>query len=161
IYIGINPMISHGHTVAMPNPAPTIKATAARGEVWVIDPRQSETAGFASHHMAPLPGTDYAILAYLVRDLLREGADAEVLAGRVADAEALRAAVAPFDAQRAARISGVSTDQLAALLASVRKAGRLAVETGTGVTMSEGANLTQWLAWALMILTDSMNRPGG
>ena len=27
--------------------------------------------------------------------------------------------------------------------------------------MSAGANVTQWLAWALMILTGSMNRPGG
>lgn len=161
LYIGINPMVSHGHTVAMPNPAPTIKAAAARGEVWVIDPRENETAAFASRHMAPLPGTDYAILAYLVRDLLREGADPEVLANRAVEVEALRAAVEPFDAASAARISGVSTAELADLLASVRKAGRLAVETGTGVTMSEGANLTQWLAWALMILTDSMNRPGG
>lgn len=161
VYIGINPMISHGHTVAMPNPAPTIKAAAARGEVWVIDPRESETAGFASRHMAPLPGTDYAILAYLVRALLREGADAAVLASRTVDADALRAVVEPFDAAHAARLSGVATGDLADLLASVRKGGRLAVETGTGVTMSEGANLTQWLAWVLMILTDSMNRPGG
>ena len=44
---------------------------------------------------------------------------------------------------------------------AVRGAGRLAVETGTGVTMARSANVTQWLAWALMILTDSMNRPGG
>ena len=27
--------------------------------------------------------------------------------------------------------------------------------------MARSANVTQWLAWALMILTDSMNRPGG
>jgi anaerobic selenocysteine-containing dehydrogenase len=27
--------------------------------------------------------------------------------------------------------------------------------------MSASANVTQWLAWAVMILTDSMNRPGG
>ena len=27
--------------------------------------------------------------------------------------------------------------------------------------MAASANVTQWLAWALMILTDSMNRPGG
>ncbi|CAN7551729.1 molybdopterin-dependent oxidoreductase [Phenylobacterium sp. LjRoot225] len=160
LYIGINPMISHGHTVAMPNPAPTIKAAAARGEVWVIDPRQSETAGFASHHMAPRPGADYAILAYLVRDLLAVGVDPEVL-GRTVDAEALAAAVAPFDLAHASEISGVAEAELTALLASVRRAGRLAVETGTGVTMSDGANLTQWLAWVLMILTDSMNRPGG
>jgi anaerobic selenocysteine-containing dehydrogenase len=31
IYIGINPMVSHGHTIAMPNPAMTIRATARRG----------------------------------------------------------------------------------------------------------------------------------
>jgi anaerobic selenocysteine-containing dehydrogenase len=161
VYIGINPMISHGHTVAMPNPAPTIKAAAARGEVWVIDPRFSDTAGFANRHMAPRPGTDYAVLAYLVRELLREGADPDVLARRTVDAHGLHVAVEPFDRARAAEIAGVAPEELADLLASVRRAGRLAVETGTGVTMSVGANLTQWLAWVLMILTDSMNRPGG
>ena len=37
----------------------------------------------------------------------------------------------------------------------------MAIETGTGITMAASANVTQWLAWALEILTDSMNRPGG
>jgi anaerobic selenocysteine-containing dehydrogenase len=161
IYIGINPMVSHGHTVAMPNPALTIRAAAAAGEVWVIDPRHTETARFASRHMAPRPGTDYAILAWLVRELLDKGADRDVLAHHTVDAEILRAAVAPFDRARAAEIAGVTDDELDALLASVRKAGRVAVETGTGVTMSAAANLTQWLAWVLMIVTDSMNRKGG
>jgi anaerobic selenocysteine-containing dehydrogenase len=41
-------------------------------------------------------------------------------------------------------------------------ADRVAIETGTGVTMTaDKANVTQWLAWVLMILTGSMNRPGG
>jgi anaerobic selenocysteine-containing dehydrogenase len=161
IYIGINPMVSHGHTVAMPNPAKTIRATAARGEVWVIDPIHTETARFASRHMAPRPGTDYAILAYLIRELLQDGANEEILARHTQDNAALRQAVAPFERERAAIIAGVSAEELDQLLASVRRAGRLAVETGTGVTMSDGANLTQWLAWVLMIITDSMNRPGG
>ena len=161
IYIGINPMVSHGHTVAMPNPALTIRAAAERGEVWVIDPRHTETARFASRHMAPRPGTDYAILAYLVRELLQQGADADVLARLTQDGDALRRAVAPFDRERAVKMAGVSPEELELLLASVRKAGRVAVETGTGVTMSDGANLTQWLAWVLMIITDSMNRPAG
>ena len=37
----------------------------------------------------------------------------------------------------------------------------MAIDTGTGVTMAASANVTQWLAWVVMILTDSMNRPGG
>jgi anaerobic selenocysteine-containing dehydrogenase len=161
IYVGINPMVSHGHTVAMPNPALTIRATARRGEVWVIDPVRTETARFASGHMAPRPGTDYAVLAYLVREVLREGADRETLARRTVGSEALRAAVEPFGREHAAAVAGVSPEELSELLASVRKAGRLAVETGTGVTMSIASNITQWLAWALMIVTGSMNRPAG
>ena len=38
----------------------------------------------------------------------------------------------------------------------------MAIETGTGVTMTaDKANVTQWLAWVVMILTGSMNRRGG
>ena len=161
IFVGINPMVSHGHTIAMPNPASTIRATARRGEVWVIDPLHTETSGFASRHIAPRPGTDYAILAYLVRELLRAGADQEVLARSTVDSDVLRSAVEPFDLERVTAIAGLPAEELTALLASVRKAGRLAVETGTGVTMSVAANLTQWLAWVLMIVTGSMNRRGG
>ena len=61
----------------------------------------------------------------------------------------------------AARIADLEPEELAGLLAAVRAAGRVAIETGTGVTMAASANVTQWLAWALEILTDSMNRPGG
>jgi anaerobic selenocysteine-containing dehydrogenase len=161
IYIGVNPMVSHGHIIGMPNPALTIRTVAKRGEVWVIDPRRTETAKFANHHIAPRPGTDYAILGHLVREILCEGASQEVMTHRAVGAEALCAAVAPFNRARAAEIAGVSPDDLTTLLASVRKAGRLAVETGTGATMPATGNLTQWFAWALMIITDSMNRPGG
>ena len=161
IYIGINPMVSHGHTIAMPNPAQTIRTTARKGEVWVIDPLHTETAAFASRHLAPRPGTDYAILAYLVRELLGAEVDHGVLARNTVDGDLLRRAVEPFNLERVAALAGVPTEELTALLGSVRRAGRLAVETGTGVTMSVAANLTVWLGWVLMIITDSMNRLGG
>lgn len=158
VYLGTNPMVSHGHVVAMCNPALTIKAAARQGEVWVIDPRRSDTVGFATHHMAPLPGTDYAVLAYVVRELLAEGTPRAQLAAGV---EELRAAVAPFTLAHAAHVVGLAEAELNGFLASIRKAGRVAMEAGTGVTMSRGGNLTIWLAWVIMVLTDSMNRPGG
>ena len=161
LFIGINPMISHGHTVAMPNPAPIIKTVAAQGEVWVIDPRRSETAGFASRHIAPKPGADYAILAYIIRDLLRDGVHRETLERNCVGVDDLRTALEPFTCAYAAELTGLRESDLDDLLASVRKAGRLAVETGTGVTMSVAGNLTVWLAWVLMIITESMNRTGG
>jgi anaerobic selenocysteine-containing dehydrogenase len=159
VYLGVNPVVSHGHTTAMPSPTTTIRALRAHAQVWVVDPRRTETARLASHHLAPRPGTDYAILAYLVRELLREGAD--VLAHRTVDSGALQAAVEPYTLEHSAHVADVPADELAALVAAIRQTGRLAIETGTGITMSADANVVQWLAWIVMILTNSMNRPGG
>lgn len=159
VFAGVNPMVSHGHNIAVVNPAPIIKAVAERGEVWTIDPLRTKTADFATAHVAPRPGTDYAIFAHLLRELLAQ--DLAAPAQPVADLAALRAAVAPFDRERAAAIAGIEASDLDALFAALRRAGRVAVETGTGITMAASANVSQWLAWALMILTGSMNRPGG
>jgi anaerobic selenocysteine-containing dehydrogenase len=161
IVIGSNPVVSHGHSVAIPDPVSTLRELAGRAEVWVIDPRRTESARLATHHLAPRPGTDYAVLAFLVRELLRDGADQVVLAERTQDVDRLADAVEPFTRAHAARIADVDPEALDRLLASVRRVGRVAIDTGTGVTMAKSANVTQWLAWAVMILTDSMNRPGG
>jgi anaerobic selenocysteine-containing dehydrogenase len=158
MFIGSNPVVSHGHTVGLPNPRGAIRDLAKRAEVWVVDPRSTETARLATHHLAPRPGTDYAVLAYLVREVLRDGAECDVPAQ---DADVLAAAVDPFTLQHTAAIADVSEAQLSQLLTSIRRAGRIAVDTGTGITMSASANVTQWLSWALLILTGSMNRPGG
>ncbi|MBL7486864.1 molybdopterin-dependent oxidoreductase [Frankia sp. AgB1.9] len=161
LFVGSNPVVSHGHTVAMPNPTGTLRALRERAEVWVIDPRHTETARLASRHLAARPGADCAILAYLVREILRDGADREVIARSTQDSAVLAAAVEPFTLERAAHTADVSPDDLRDLLDGVRRAGRLAVETGTGVTMAASANVTQWLGWALMAITGSLNQPGG
>ena len=161
VYVGVNPVVSHGHTSALPDPVSALRALRARADVWVLDPRRTETARLATRHLAPRPGTDYAVLAFLVREILRDGADREVLDHRTVGRDALADAVSPFTLEHAARIAGVEERELTELRDAVRRAGRMAVVTGTGVTMAASANVTQWLAWALMILTGSMNRPGG
>jgi len=161
VYVGVNPVVSHGHTSALPNPVSAIREMGKRADVWVVDPKRTETARLATQHLAPRPGTDYAVFAYLVREILQDDAVGEVVAHRTAGCDALAAAVGPFNSAHAATIAGVAETELIQLLDAVRRAGRLAIVTGTGLTMSAAANVTQWLAWALMIITDSMNRPGG
>jgi anaerobic selenocysteine-containing dehydrogenase len=157
--VGINPVVSHGHAISMPNPTGTVRDIAKRGQVWVIDPRHTETARLATGHLAPRPSTDHAVLAYLVREILRDGAKTDV---PVQGIDELAAAVEPFTLEYAATMADVPQADLARLCAAVRAAKCVAIETGTGVTMTaDRANVTQWLAWVLMILTGAMNRPGG
>jgi anaerobic selenocysteine-containing dehydrogenase len=162
LYIGVNPVVSHGHNIGLSDPVSAIRSLRSHAEVWVLDPRRTETARLATRHLAPRPGADYAVLAYLVRELLRDGADPDVRSRQVTGRDELAAAVEPFSAAHAADVSGLPEDDLAALLAAVRRAGPVAVHTGTGVTMgAENGNVTAWLVWVLMILTGAMNRPGG
>jgi anaerobic selenocysteine-containing dehydrogenase len=157
--VGLNPVVSHGHAISMPNPTGTVRDIAKRGQVWVIDPRRTETARLASGHLAPRPSTDHAVLAYLVREILRDGMKTDV---PVQGIDELAAAVEPFTLEHAARLADVPATELTRLCAAVRAAQCVAIETGTGVTMTaDRANVTQWLAWVLMILTGAMNQPGG
>src|SRR5262249_61596784 len=104
-----------------------------------------ETARLATRHLAPRPGTDYAILAFLIRELLRDGANADVLARQSTGRDELAAAVETFDAGHAAAVAGVTTDELDELLAAVRRAGPVAIHTGTGITMgAQRGNVGAW-----------------
>jgi len=162
LYIGVNPVVSHGHNIALSDPVSAIRAVRSHAEVWVLDPRATETARLANRHLAPRPGTDYAVLAYVIRELLKDGADREVLEHRCVGGADLAAALEPFDRRHVADLAGLPEGDLDELLAAVRRAGPVAIHTGTGVTMPGIAgNVTAWLAWVLMIVTGAMNRPGG
>lgn len=160
LYVGTNPMVSHAHNTGMFNPGAWLKAINKRGgEVWVIDPVRTETANYARGHIAAWPGKDYAVLAWIVRELLAEGPC--VPDQPVQHLDRLRDLLAGYDRAKAAAIAGVAEDEIEALLDAIRRHGTIAIETGTGTGMSPGGNLTVWFAWLILILTGSMNAKGG
>ena len=160
LYVGTNPMVSHAHNTGMFQPGMWLKAINKRGgEVWVIDPVRTETANYAKGHLAAYPGKDYAVLAWIVRELLDGGPlDPQQ---PVQNLDALRAMLAGYSRAMAAEISGVPEQQMQDLLDAVRRHKIVAIETGTGTGMSPGGNLTTWMCWLIMILTGSMNVKGG
>jgi anaerobic selenocysteine-containing dehydrogenase len=161
LYVGSNPVVSHGSFHGLCDPVSYLREVKARGEIWVIDVRRTETGRLATRHIRPRPGTDVAILGHAVRELLLDGAAHEHLALRSTGSEALAAAVARFDRTTAAAISGVEPSDLADLVSAIRRSGRLCVQTGTGISMGRAANTVEYLAWVLQIITESFERPGG
>ena len=161
IIVGSNPVVSHGQTLLMPNRIVRLRELTAGAELWVVDPRRTETARLATGHLQARPGTDHAIFGFLVREILRAGADHEYLDAHATGVEELTAMVERFDHAHVAELSGVAEEDLQQLLDAVRRAGRVAVLTGTGLSMADDANVANWFIWALEIITHSADRPGG
>jgi anaerobic selenocysteine-containing dehydrogenase len=172
IYLGSNPAVSNGYLTMLPDPQRRIRAFRRRGgQLWVIDPKRTQTAALADRHLAIRPGSDAVLLAWLIRELLggdsyagaRAGADQEDYVRMTDAAERARLweAVQPFTLEIASAETELSADLLLELLATVRAAGRLAVVAGTGITFGKHALLTEWLRWVLLIVTGSLDRRGG
>src|SRR5207237_4108888 len=43
LYIGVNPVVSHGHNIALSDPVTSIRKVREHADVWVLDPRLTET----------------------------------------------------------------------------------------------------------------------
>ncbi len=162
LLFGSNPVVSHGHSNAMPDPVRRFREFQDNGgALWVIDPRRTETAALADHHLQVRPGSDWLILGWLVRRLLEDHPAAATLNQRATGAESLAATVALFDDQLVSTSCDIAIESLEALLGAVLSAGRVSALTGTGVSMSASANVTEYLLWAFHIVTDSYDTPGG
>src|SRR5262245_4948637 len=70
LVLGTNPVVSHGQYNGFSDPVTRMREISGRGEVWVVDPRRTESAHHATRHVAIRPGTDHALLAHLVRVVL-------------------------------------------------------------------------------------------
>ena len=164
LLFGTNPVVSHGYGTTLADPVTRVREFRDRGgEVWVLDPRRTETAALADAHLAIRPGTDHLVLGWLVRELLDDGADVGELAHHCdpGDVTRLEHALAPYDIGRVARATDVEAGGLLALLDRVRRAGQVSAMCGTGVTMSRAGVVAEWLRWALLIVTGSVDRAGG
>ena len=164
IIVGQNPVVSHGYLTFLTDPIRRIREFRRKGgRLWVFDPRRTETARLADHHFAVTPGTDGLVLAWLIRELLASGADRAEIDAHTdpRDMQTLRDALAPFTLDVVSRLSGIDTTDLEELLAAIRSSGKVACMPGTGVTFGRDAVVTDWLVWLLMIVTGSLDRPGG
>lgn len=164
ILLGINPVVSHGHLNGFPNPVVKLRGlTEGDRELWVIDPRETETARLATRHIALRPGTDHLLIAHLVREILADGADHEYVDAHVSPDEVaeIAALVEPCTRETTSAWCDVPVELLDDLVAAVRRHGKISMQTGTGCTMQRTANLTEWMSWVLHIVTGSFDQRGG
>ncbi|MFC3898459.1 molybdopterin oxidoreductase family protein [Lentzea rhizosphaerae] len=84
-----------------------------RPQLVVVDPRRTPTAEAADVHLAPLPGTNLALMNGLVRALIERGwVDEEYISAHTLGFEKLKTAVEPYTPEHVASICRISPTDL-------------------------------------------------
>jgi anaerobic selenocysteine-containing dehydrogenase len=151
LLIGVNPLVAMSGGIPQGNPGRFLSDALARGlQLIVIDPRRTETARRATLHLQPRPGWDAAIVAALLRVILREQLhDAEFCAENVSGLAALRAAVEPFTPEWVAERADLTPEQIVEAARVFARAGRGVATAGTGPNMSGHGTLLEYLLLCL------------
>lgn len=172
--VGTNPLVSISGGIPHANPGRRLKRALANGfELIVIDPRKTETARQAKLHIQLKPGTDPAVLAGIVREILTNKlSDSDFTKANIVGIEALRDAVDRFTPEYVATIADVPAEQIrqAASIFTHTKDGerkRGSCTAGTGANMSGWSNISEYLVLCINSLCgryrhagDTVSNPG-
>jgi anaerobic selenocysteine-containing dehydrogenase len=159
LLIGKNPWQSHG----FPRARLVLREIAAdpNRAMIVIDPRRSETAAMADHHLAIRPGTDAWCLGALAAILVQEGlANSDWMAEHVTNAEPVLEALAHIPVRQFAEVCGVEMALLRAAARRMAAAQTLASMEDLGMQMGVHSTLGSYLHRLIIGLTGAFGRRG-
>ena len=129
--------------------------------VVVVDPRATETAQAATHHLALAPKSDLVLLYGLARWLIDAGAvDRGFVERSTTGFEAFAAHVAAFDLDRVSRETGIPGAEIEAVAAAIAAGERVSFWWTMGVNQSHEGVRTAQAIIDLALLTGNIGRPG-
>lgn len=163
VIVGANPVVSKWSFLHVANPGRRIREIQARGgEVWVVDPRRTETAKVASRHLFIRPDTDVFFYASFLNELIASGGvDRAALARTSHGFDQVEKLVADWPPERTATVTGIDADDLRALVRRYREADGAALYCSTGVNMGTQGSLAFWLQEVINAASGNLERRGG
>lgn len=127
----------------------------------VVDPRRTETAQAAAHHLAVQPGTDLTLLYGMASEILRRGwQDQAFVENHTQQFEAFRDHVKAFDSGRVYRDCGIREEALHAVVDQMAPSRRTSFWWTMGVNQGHQATRTAQALINLALLTGNIGKPG-
>jgi anaerobic selenocysteine-containing dehydrogenase len=128
----------------------------------VVDPYRTASAEQADLHLAPLPGTDGALACAVMHVLYREGyADRAYMARYTDDPVGLEAHLATRDPSWAARITGLSEDEIVEFARLYGRTRRSYIRVGYGFSRSRNGAAQLFAVTCLPAVTGAWTHEGG
>ena len=128
-----------------------------------IDPRKSETADKCHTHLQLLPGTDAALALALMHELIRnDWLDHDYLAQHTLGWEALKQRALQWPPERAAKVCGLTVEQITALARDYGSTQPAAIRLNYGMQRAHGGGTAVRAIACLPALTGAWrHRAGG
>ena len=155
VFVGANPCIAHpilwGRVCKNPH----------QPAIVVIDPRRTETAMAATHHLAPRPKSDLVLFYGLANLLIEHGwIDRAFIDAHTTGFDELADHVAKFQPAHVAEATGLPVGELERLAELIHRGKRVSLWWTMGVNQShEGVRLAQAII-NIALLTGNIGRPG-
>ena len=159
IFLGKNPWHSHGFDQAR-RVLKEISNDNNRSLI-VIDPRRTETADLADYWLQVKPGTDAFLLAALGAIIVNEKmTDDAWLAENATGVEETKTVFREVSIDDFAKRSGVTVDQLRAVVKRIVQAESVSTYEDLGIEMGPHSTLVSFLHRAISILTGNYGKQG-
>jgi len=156
VIIGANPIVNH------PVAATFIKNAVKEGaKLILMDPRRTELARHATHHVAFKPDTDVAMLNALLHVIVEEGlVDEEFVRNRTENYEALKENVKDYSPEAMAPICGVDAQTLREVARLYATSKASIILWGMGVSQHVHGTDNSRCLIALSMVTGQIGRRG-
>src|SRR3954451_24473294 len=126
-----------------------------------VDPRPTAVAQHAAVHLAPLPGTNVALMNALLHEILRnDWVDEDYIASHAVGFDELKDRAGDYPPQRAAQICGVEADDISAAARLLGTAEALLSTVLQGFYQSHQATAAAVQVNNLHIVRGMLGRPG-
>jgi formate dehydrogenase major subunit len=156
LIIGANPTDAHPVTGAK------LKQHAVKDKMTiVIDPRRTEIANYAHHHLAVRPGTNVAVLNMMMYYIIDEGlVDQQFIENRTEGFEDFLKSVRALNIDQLEEVCGVPREKVKAAAIAYASAGNAMSFHGLGVTEHSQGTFTVMQIAELAMLTGNIGRRG-
>ena len=157
LVIGANPTDAHPVTGAK------LKQFAMKtGNVSIVlDPRRTEIARYATHHIALRPGTNVAVLNMMMYYIIKEGlADDNFIDNRTEGFEDYKKELFNIDLNKLEKISGVNREEIRQAAIAYASAPNAMSFHGLGVTEHSQGTFTVMQIADLALMTGNIGRRG-
>ena len=163
IIVGANPAISKWSFLQVPNPIKKLKSMQERGaNIFIVDPRKTETAKIAGEHVFIRPNTDiFFYLSFLDELIKLGGVDQSRVEEHMTGADEVIALAKQWPAERTEAVTKIPVEKLKEMVKTYHQAKGASLYCSTGVNMGTNGTLCFWIQEVINAISGNLDRKGG